>query len=112
MNGLYVSYLIAIALIGILAAVLIATDKYEDGLIGRIGLGLMVFGAFVIGMETVNGVIYSFHPTTGMILWGVAVFMARHTYRFMRWCRSCDRYGWTERAQDCAPKHGFPADGS
>ena len=59
---------------------------YEDGLFGRAALSMIAVASMVLLVHVVDqSATYAFLPETEMILVGVALFMARHVYRFMRW---------------------------
>lgn len=72
-------------LIGVIAAILIAHCRYEDGLIGRIALGGVVLAAVMICVSEIDGAYYDAPDEMLLLLAGVTAFMVRHLYRFLRY---------------------------
>jgi fatty acid desaturase len=74
-------------LIGLLCVSLVIHPQYEDGLFGRIALGLIalaelcVFWDAAIDNRDYSGIL----ATTLMIQAGVFLFFLRHVYRFLKW---------------------------
>lgn len=83
--SLYVLLSIGIFLISIYLA---SNDKYEDGVIGKIALGVLAIGNFVVVAEFCGGIVYLVNPTTLFIQMGVFVFLLRHAYRFRQWVKT------------------------
>lgn len=88
--------LVALAAFAVLvvSVVLVLHPDYEDGLVGRIGLALIGIAA----LARVLGILTSEHPrqfsSIALMLWiGLALFMLRHAWRFMRW-RRCGEGDW------------------
>lgn len=81
---------------------LILSSHYHDGFFGRIGLALITIGTgvgivFRDVSEYCDGTHDYAHVSPGglMILLGLTVFLARHTYRFHRFCAECEKAGMT-----------------
>lgn len=83
--SLYVLLSIGIAGISIYLA---SNCKYEDGVIGKIALGVLAIGNFVVVAEFVSGIEYLVNPTTLFIQFGVFMFLIRHAYRFRKWVKT------------------------
>lgn len=78
--------MVAIALICGLSWFLVFHCQYEDGFFGRIALAAMALGALVVLLASAfTDTVYTFNPETQVILCGMALFLLRHVYRFMRW---------------------------
>lgn len=76
----------------IVSTVLVFHPDYEDGLVGRLALGLMAMASYVRFAELLEDN-FTHRPfgTVAVVLWfGLALFMARHLYRFLRWRRDGD----------------------
>ena len=80
--------LISITLIFALSLFLMWHRIYEDGIIGRLALIAMAGGAFIALLQNLNGEGYIFNPVSVTMQTGVALFMLRHTYRFLKWTRT------------------------
>lgn len=67
-------------------AMLVWHARYEDGLIGRTGLGVLGLCATLVLAQTLR---YEadFNPSTIGMMAGMAVFLSRHAWRFLRFCR-------------------------
>lgn len=83
-----VAVVIAASICFACCAVLVLHRQYHDGLIGRFGLTLIALAAAArvmqLCMEAFNG-LESVLAKPNCILWiGVAMFLARHTYNFLR----------------------------
>jgi fructose-specific component phosphotransferase system IIB-like protein len=75
--------LLLTAVIVPVCVLLIFHPDYEDGFFGRIGLTLIG----IAGFARLVSVFGDAHPVTpiGMVLWlGVAIFLVRHCWRFLR----------------------------
>lgn len=59
--------------------------KYEDGIIGNAALGCMAFASGVPVYEAIKGHTSDYFPTTALMYAAIALFMARHAYRFRKW---------------------------
>lgn len=82
----YSTVFVIIMAVFILAAAffLITCQKYEDGVIGRIGLVLVCFAQIMILMAAYDGVPYSHSPTEILGNIGLGIFMVWHVVRFLR----------------------------
>ena len=95
------------ACIFLLCFFLVFHKEYEDGLLGRIGLGLVGVAAFSRCMSLGDAVFFGGMPIvvsgTATLLWfGLYIFLARHTYRFLRW-RCMGEYDWRPTHRHQAP---------
>lgn len=81
-------YVVCTVLIGLMSLLLVSHCKYEDGVIGRIGLVIVFIACLVIVGESINGVTYEVHPTTLAMQFGICAFLIRHVYRFLKWSRT------------------------
>ena len=69
------------------SVVLVFHPEYEDGLFGRIALALLSVASYIRLMDLV-ATDFTRRPfgTVAVVLWfGLALFMARHLCRFLRW---------------------------
>ena len=83
----YIS-LASITIICFLSLFLVWHCKYEDGIVGRLALLFIAGGSAIALLQVVNGEGYIYNPTSVTMQAGVALFMLRHTYRFLRWTRT------------------------
>lgn len=81
-------YLICSVLVGLMALLLVSHGKYEDGVVGRIGLVIVFIACLVVVWESINGVEYDVNPTTLTMQVGFCAFLIRHVYRFLKWSRT------------------------
>jgi len=65
--------------------------KYNDGIIGHFSLGGMAMASAAPLYEAYKGSDYEFLPTTALMYFAAAVFMARHAWLFRR--RSSSGHG-------------------
>lgn len=77
--------------------ILMLHPEYEDGLIGRLGLGFIALAAMArfLGAADalIHGEVLRLSPLA-MTLWiGMTLFLGRHMYRFMLYKRS-GRFNW------------------
>lgn len=82
--------LIASFVVFMACAVLVFHREYEDGLFGRLGLGLIALGAagrFLGLLDLIlSGEAEIRFSNIALFVWiGLAIFLARHLYRFLRW---------------------------
>ena len=67
----------------LLVSLYLATcQKYQDGVIGHLALAGMSIASAVPIYEAGSGMLYEFVPTTALLYAAVALFLARHAYRF------------------------------
>lgn len=89
-----------IGILGALSVFLVWHKDYEDGIIGRIALGSIVFVAMIVMMGAWTGKFtYSLPLELSMFLWAVVAFGARHVYRFIRFNRTGEN-AWKTAAND------------
>ena len=101
-SGIYVFALCVV--IAVCCLVLVFHCHYEDGLFGRLGLVLIFGAAFVRGAGILEAGFDITVSRVGVLLWtGLALFLTRHLWRFLRWRRS-GRHAWRE--PDAAPLAG------
>ena len=81
--------------------VLVWHEKYNDGLLGRIGIAGMVFVSLLLLLERVAGQDHYLSPLTVCFQASVAVFFARHTYNFLLWAYR-GRGAWKRASHDHA----------
>jgi hypothetical protein len=82
---------VAIVILGV-SALLIWHRDYEDGFVGRFALGVMSMGALVLLIRAATSEA-RIPPEVELLLLGVALFMARHAYRFLRY-RATGTHSW------------------
>ena len=99
------NFVVMVASAAVLAfATLLVLDKdYEDGLVGRVALSLIALAAFGRFSDTLFAALSaSFFDSLpprqpsgiAVMLWvGVAMFFARHLWRFRRW-KKCGKHEW------------------
>ena len=80
-------FLISVAVIGVIAGALVFEKNYEDGVVGRAALGLVALMATAIIFSGILEDRYEQHGETVLLTAGVAVFMARHYYRFLMYTK-------------------------
>lgn len=84
-------YIVACHVILFISASLVFHPRYEDGIFGRAGLGLMAIAALLVLIDfwlgNGSGVAFYVNTTSGWMATGMAVFLARHAWRFwqVRW---------------------------
>lgn len=66
-------------------------NKFNEGLVGVIAIGAIVLGATtVLLMQWTGHWHYEVTETVLLVLWGVALYLVRHTWRFYIWSRNGD----------------------
>lgn len=87
----------------VVCTVLVFHPEYEDGLFGRVALAIMAIASLTRCMELMEEGFTRrpFGPVAVVLWFGLAIFLARHLYRFLRWRRDCNGDGHGE------PKHGW-----
>ena len=73
--------------------------EYDDGIIGHTALGAMALGSAAPLCEAAQGADYDFLPTTALMYAAVAMFLARHVYRFRRWSLTGEN-DWTKKTEN------------
>lgn len=68
---------------------LVLHSDYEDGLVGRLALAAMGLAGISRFIDIVNKAGEIPVAAVGVLLWmGLALFLMRHLYRFLRWRNS------------------------
>ena len=68
------------------ALVLISHCKYEDGLVGRSALLLLVGAEAIVIAQAWYEDSYELAPTTIILHIAITLFLVRHTYKFLSFC--------------------------
>lgn len=90
---------LAVAVIGSIAAFLAYHDDYDDGLFGRSAFAVIIMMTVVITFGPIFGKYHYDLPLEfDVLLWAVAVFMCRHAWRFMRY-KLTGKYSWRNEPQ-------------
>jgi len=85
---------IAALFVFMICMILVLHPDYEDGLVGRICLAMMAMAALARFLAIVDDGWYMPFNSIAFLLWiGLAMFLARHLYRFLRW-RKCGEHDW------------------
>lgn len=91
MNHLYVTMLIVVFVI---CGTLILHKDYDDGVVGKFGLGFMGLAAAIVALDTIaSGVEYTPLKVNVLFVSGVTIFMLRYIYRWSRW-RCTSKCNW------------------
>lgn len=93
MNILYLTMLLVIFVI---CATLIFHPDYDDGIVGKFGLGMMGGAAAIVLMSTAFEEA-TYHPLKENVLLvgGITVFMLRFIYRWSKWrCTALSNFDW------------------
>jgi len=92
MNGLFL-FMLTICLS--IALVLVFHKDYDDGVIGKIALGMVIIASGGVIFDSMQGVEYEPLNVTLLFLAGVTLFLIRFTYRWLRWRASGRRkFDW------------------
>jgi membrane-bound ClpP family serine protease len=105
-----VSIVIALTIIIILCTFLVFHENYEDGVIGRLALGLLVFGALMMLARMFGareGWSTEIDPAGELMIYGCAAFLCRHTYRFLRALHD-PNFHWHRSTSLSSPPQGKP----
>ena len=105
-----VSLFTALAVIIILCTFLVFHENYEDGVIGRTAMGLLVFGALMMLARMFGareGWSQEIDPAGTVMIYGCAAFLCRHTYRFLRALHD-PKFHWHRRTGLSSPPEGKP----
>lgn len=86
-------YVLCAFVVAVCSILLVADCQYEDGVIGRLALATLAIAELIVIGEWLNKEPTYPAPTTLAIQLGVAFFMLRHVYRFMRW-RFNNHFDW------------------
>ena len=88
-------YLIALSVLLVVSLFLIMWPHYEDGLIGKLFLGVIMITSASVLAGAWDGVKYEPIPETVAVAVGAAGFMTRHFYRFVRFAIT-RRHSWSK----------------
>ena len=105
-----VSLLIALTVIIILCTFLVFHEHYEDGVIGRLAMGLLIFGSVMMLARMFGareGWSPEIDPAGDVMIYGCAAFLCRHTYRFLRALHD-PKFHWHRRTGLSSPPEGKP----
>lgn len=80
-----VAYTAALVIILIISGLLVLWCHYDDGVVGKLALIGCFFGAGVPLWEIISGTQLHVFTTTVLLTCGMALFLVRHLYRFVRW---------------------------
>lgn len=89
---------IGVLLLGFNCFFLVCSPDYDDGVVGRLALLVIAGMCFLVGFDifwTKNGNV-SFQPVTATLLWGVLIFIVRHTRRYLQ-ALHCELFGVADR---------------
>ena len=92
MDWLTISAYASLVIIGAVGTLLVFHKKYEDGIVGRAALIVIMFGAGMILAQS-NHWSAPIDLALAIFIHGVALFGARHAYRFLRALKD-PRYRW------------------
>lgn len=99
-------------LVAAVCVILVLHKDYEDGLVGRISLSFIGVAGVARAMQLIASEFDRAVSPIGVLLWiGLAIFFARHLYRFLRWRRSGDGDWRKVRQVDTGGKHPRPIGG-
>ena len=80
------------------ALLLISHCKYEEGLVGRASLLMLIVAETVVIAEAWYDQSYELAPTTLLGHGAISLFLARHTYKFMSY-QYFGHYAWDRRSE-------------
>lgn len=87
----------------LICLVLVLHPDYEDGLVGRIALATIALAALARFLAIAGGDWQMQFNSIAFLLWvGLALFLGRHLYRFLRW-RRAGTHDWRETRCGEAP---------
>ena len=87
-------FVLSAFIIAAISLFLIMHDDYEDGVFGRLALIIMALSnGLIVADFAIDQNQYSFLPNTLATQCGMALFLARHCFRFLRW-RKRGIYEW------------------
>jgi fatty acid desaturase len=69
----------------VLSAALLWIKKYQEGILGHIGLGCIIFAAVLILSEQWGGLRYEIARELVVLITGLTFFMCHHFYRYLRY---------------------------
>lgn len=92
-------FVLSLALILVLSLFLVFCRRYDEGVVGNPALWLIVIVSAIALWDARAGALELPQPMYRLVIIALAVFMARHTWRFamFHWCGF---FGW-RRPSDC-----------
>lgn len=69
----------------LLAGALLWIKKYQEGILGHVGLACIIFSALLILAEQLEGVRYEIGRELVVLITGLTFFMCHHFYRYLRY---------------------------
>lgn len=78
---------VAVGVIFVASFWMILWCQYEDGIVGKIFIGMMALATLVTLGELIEGVDIVFKARDTMLLMGIAGFLTRHLYRTWKYVR-------------------------
>lgn len=105
-----VSLVIALTVIVVVCTFLVFHENYEDGVIGRMAMGLLVFGAMMMLARMFGareGWSTELDPAGSVMIYGCAAFLCRHLYRFLRALHD-PKFHWHKSTGLSSPPEGKP----
>lgn len=69
----------------LLAGALLWIKKYQEGILGHVGLGAIIFACVLILAEQWEGVRYEIARELVVLITGLTFFMCHHFYRYLRY---------------------------
>ncbi len=94
MNGMTLATVLAAHVVAAASVYLIFHEKYDDGLVGRISLVLLLFASLAFIVDGWSGDLVEVLPATALGAVSFAMFLSRHVYRFMQWSKD-GKHDWT-----------------
>lgn len=106
MTFAWVLFVLECAVIAVNSGFLVWHEEYEDGIIGRVALGLaLCLPCTMVFLEALLALIYGLPSVTAgvptLTVWfssGTALFLVRHTKRWWDWHMS-GRHQWQTKAE-------------
>jgi len=105
-----VSLVIALVAIVVLCTFLIFHEHYEDGVVGRLAMGLLIFGSMMMLARMFGareGWSQELDPAGSAMIYGCAAFLCRHTFRFLRALHD-PGFHWSRSTGFTSPPDGNP----
>ena len=105
-----VGLVFALSAIIVLCTFLVFHENYEDGVVGRLAMVLLIFGALMILARVFGareGWNYELDPAGELMIYGCATFLCRHTYQFLRALHD-PSFQWQRSTGLSSPPEGKP----
>lgn len=83
-RGLLLVNLDCVVLI-VMAGALLVIKKYQEGILGHVGLGAIIFSSVMMLAEQGHGVRYEIARELVVLITGLTFFMCHHFYRYLRY---------------------------